>query len=379
MPWQEVSTVKLRKEFIVFATREDANISELCRRFRISRTTAYKWLRRVRKEGDASLEDRSRRPLRSPGRTAEHIEQCILEVRRQHPAWGARKIRSFLLREGMRMPAPSTVHAILHRNGCIARHAPGAPLGRFEHDTPNAQWQMDFKGKTRLGNGAWAHPLSILDDHSRFCVLLRACEGETHDIVKPLLEEAFRLYGLPHSIYADNGPPWASSMQGQWTRLGVWLLKLGVRLILGRPYHPQGRGKIERFHRSMKAEALSMRALQDIRQADAVLREWRHVYNFQRPHEALDMRTPSQLYQPSPRPFPEKLPEVSYEEGEIVRKVLSGKGYISFRGRLWRMPDAFRGELVAIRPTNVDGRYKICFGAFPIAEIDLSKAQENAT
>lgn len=371
MGWQEVSIMDQRREFVMFARREGANISALCRRYGISRTTGYKWLHRAAENEAEDFRDRSRRPLRSPSRTPAEVEAQVLAVRDAHPAWGARKIRSWLLRQGVAVPSASTVHAILQRHERIHPHAAGTACSRFEHDAPNVQWQMDFKGRTRLHDGSWVHPLCIIDDHSRFCILLQACVQETHETVQPLLEQALRCYGLPASIYVDNGTPWGSATPGQWTRLGVWLLKLGIRVVHGRPYHPQGRGKIERFHRSLKAEALSTPLPADLEEAAERLRRWRRIYNEQRPHEALAMRTPAEVYAPSPRPFPERIPEVEYAEGEIVRRVPRTKGYIHFKGRLWRVPDAFREEWLAIRPTATDGLFDVCFGSVKITEIDL--------
>ena len=372
MPWREVSIMESRREFVMFASREGANISELCRRYGISRTTGYKWLRRAA-AGEEDFADRSRRPRRSPLRTPPEVERRILEVRRRHPAWGARKIRTWLQRQGVAVPSASTVHAILQRHGCISPQAAGMSPKRFEQPAPNLLWQMDFKGCTRLGDGSWLHPLCVLDDHSRFCVLLQACARENHDTVRPLLEKALRRYGLPLAIYVDNGAPWGAPRGAPWTRLTVWLLKLGIRVIHGRPRHPQGRGKIERFHRSLKSEALNTPVPRDLAEAHRRLRRWRILYNEQRPHEALGMRTPADVYQPSPRPFPDRLPDVGYDEGEIVRRVDPTKGYVTFRGRLWPVPKAFSGEPVAIRPTTTDGRFNVCFGAVTIATIDLNE------
>jgi len=375
MPWQEVSIMDCRREFVMFASREGANISELCRRYGISRTTGYKWLHRAA-SGAEDFADRSRRPRHSPLRTPPEVERRILKVRRRHPAWGARKIRGWLLRQGVQVPSASTVHVILRRHGCIAPLSPGAPSRRFEQPAPNLLWQMDFKGRTRLGDGAWLHPLCVLDDHSRFCLLLQACAGEDHDTVRPLLEKALRRYGLPRAIYVDNGTPWGTATPGQWTRLAVWLLKLGVRVIHGRPHHPQGRGKIERFHRSLKSEALNAPLPRDMAEAARRLQRWRGIYNEQRPHEALNMRTPAEVYRPSPRPFPSRLPEVEYDAGEIVRRVGRTKGYVSFRGRLWRVPQAFRGERLAIRLTTTDGCFDVCFWAVKVATIELNSRQQ---
>jgi transposase InsO family protein len=266
------------------------------------------------------------------------------------------------------------VHAILCRHGRIGP----APIerqahGRFERAAPNLLWQMDFKGRTRFACGTWCHPLTIVDDHSRFAVALEACADERTDTVKERLTRTMRVHGLPLAIYTDNGNPWGTGVPGQWTRLRVWLLKLGVEVIHARPYHPQGRGKNERFHRSLKAEVFAFAPLDGLAEAQRAFDRWREVYNHQRPHQALAMAVPASRYRPSPRPVPSRLPEPGYDSGEIVRRVGTTKAYVSFRNRLWPVPKAFLGETLAIRPRATDGRYAICFGATEIATIDLSQ------
>ena len=293
-------------------------------------------------------------------------------MRDQHPAWGARKIAGCLKRDGITPPAVSTVHAILVRHGRIE---PGTRMshsyGRFEKPAANQLWQMDFKGEVQMIDGTWCYPLTVLDDHSRYALCLQACEKPGGTTVKPLLERTFHRYGLPKAFYLDNGPPWGGGTPGRWTAFGVWLLKLGVEVIHGRPHYPQGRGKIERFHRSLKAEVFEKRPIADLAQAQKRLDRWRTIYNTERPHEALDMGVPADRYQPSHRAMPKTVPEVEYNSDDIVRKVDPTKSYVSFKGRLWAVPGAFRGEAVAIRPRSRDGLYGVYFGASQIATIDL--------
>jgi hypothetical protein len=187
------------------------------------------------------------------------------------------------------------------------------------------------------------------------------------------MTRTFERYGLPEFILADNGSPWGDGPYRGWTRLGVWLLKLGIGLHHGRPYHPQTHGKNERFNRTLKAEVFALKGFQDLRDAQRDLDQWRSVYNLERPHEALGQDVPASRYRPSPRPMPKELPTVEYDDGEIVRTVATTSSTISFRGQRWRMPQAFQGERVAIRPKQTDGLFDVCFGANKIAEIDLNK------
>ena len=371
MGWREVSVADQRREFVMLALLKGANVSSLSGRFGISRQTGHLWLRRCAR-GERDFEDRSRRPLHSPRRLSGELEARILSVRDAHPAWGARKIAAVLRRDGVEPPAASTVHAVLSRHGRIAPDRPGRPYGAFERDAPNALWQMDFKGRVRLGCGAWLHPLTVIDDHSRFAVGLAACANQQTQTVQARLEGTFRRHGLPEAIYVDNGSPWGGGRPGQWTPLRLWLLKLGIETIHSKPYHPQGRGKNERFHRSLAAEVFSIAPLAGFDDAQAAFDRWRHVYNRERPHQALGFATPAERYRPSKREFPATLPAPQYDHGEIVRRVGTTKASVSFRNRLWKVPEAFFGETLAIRPRLPDGRFAICFGAHDIASIDLN-------
>ena len=374
MPWREVSIMDQRREFVRLAMQEGANRRELCRRFGIHPDTGYKWLQRWEFEGE--LADRSRRPHSSPLRTEPRIEERVVSVRDAHPAWGARKIVRCLEREGLEYPAISTVHQILRRHGRIIESAGvSAAHQRFEKPAPNLLWQMDFKGWISLANGGRCHPLTVLDDHSRYDLCLEACANEQGSTVQGRLERTFFRYGLPEAFFVDNGGPWGDSSGQRWTRLSVWLLKLGIAVLHSRPYHPQSRGKNERFHRTLKAEVFALKRFRDLAEVQRAFDAWRTIYNLERPHQALDQEVPASRYRPSSRAMPGRLPEVEYDDQEIVRTVPLTKDYISFKGRHWIIPRAFRGERVAIRPLSADGQHGVFFGAHQIATIDLTNPE----
>jgi transposase InsO family protein len=376
MPWREVSVMDQRRELVKLAQQEGVNRRELFRRFGISPAVGYKWLARFA-AGDVELSDRSRRPHASPWRSADATEGLVLSVRDAHPVWGARKIARCLVRDGHAVPAVSTVHAILRRHGRVEPPAgtPGEPYRRFEKEAPNLLWQMDFKGHLPLANGSSCHPLTMVDDHSRFALCLAACGNEQGATVRRHLETTFRRYGLPEAMFVDNGGPWGFTTTEPWTKLGVWLLKLGVGLIHSRPYHPQSRGKNERFHRTLKAEVFALTRFRDLAATQRALDRWRSIYNLERPHEALGQEVPASRYQPSTRAMPNRLPQIEYEEHEIVRAVSTTKAYVSFKGRMWKVPQAFQGERLAIRPLSTDGRFGVFFAAHQIATIDLTNTQ----
>jgi len=358
----------LREEFVGLARQPDANISELCRRFEISRKTGYKWLQRE------DLDDRSRRPKSSPGKMSDEHEAMVVALRARHPAWGGRKLAHVLQRDhGVEM-APSTANSVLRRHGLIDATASQAATAwhRFEHERPNALWQIDFKGHFALDHGR-CHPLTVLDDHSRFNVVLHALDGERREGVQRVLQGAFERYGLPERINADNGPPWGAPMAGALTVLGVWLIRLGVQLSHSRPLHPQTNGKDERFHRTLAAEVLRGRHFKDLPEVQSRFTAWRHEYNTHRPHEALGMQTPANRYRASPRQMPSTLPAVEYGPGDIVRRVGNG-GRISFRGHKLRVGKALVGQDVALRPrAQDDGTFDVMFCGQRLDPIDLTE------
>jgi transposase InsO family protein len=373
MPWEDRSVIDQREEFVRLALAPGASRSELCRRYGVSRSNGYKWLQRYLAEGRAGLFERSRRPRHSPWRTSVAVEAEVLRVReKSNNAWGGRKIERVLQNAGgVAVPKPSTITEILRRHGKLeerSREHPGR-YQRFERSEPNELWQMDFKGHFALSQGR-CHPLTVLDDHSRYSPTISACANEQGTTVQAQLVSVFRRYGLPVSMLMDNGPPWGDGGNQPYTAFTVWLLRLGVHVIHGRPFHPQTQGKDERFHRSLKAEVLSGNSFPDLVDCQRAFDRWRHVYNHERPHEALALATPADRYRASERPFPEALPPIEYGPGDVVRKVDSG-GDIKLRGRELHVGKAFRGQPVALRPTDEDGVFSVHFCAHHIATLDL--------
>lgn len=378
MPWQQVTPMSEKREFISLAVREDANISRLSSYFQVSRKTAYKWLKRFRQDGEAGLQERSRRPRRSPGQTPAVLEAAVVELRQAHPAWGGRKIRARLQHLGWKaVPAASTITEILRRHGLLdpEESAKHKARRRFEAGSPNDLWQMDFKGHFAAAQGR-CHPLTVLDDHSRYALGLEACADERQDTVQSRLTAIFRRYGMPRRMLMDNGPPWGTEGQADYSALTVWLLRLGVQVSHSRPYHPQTLGKDERFHRTLEAELLRYCRGLELAACQGRFEAWRQTYNLERPHEALGLAPPVSRYRESPRCFPEMLPGWEYGPADQVRKVQS-LGYICFHNRYFRLGKAFRGQLVALRPTLTDGVWEVYFGPHRITRIDERKAEEH--
>ena len=372
MPRMGGSVVKIRLDFVRLAEQGSLNMRELCRRFRISAPTGYKWLGRYKREGAPGLEDRSHRPRQQPKRSSPELEQRVVEVRGENPAWGGRKIRKVLERAGQGpLPSASTVSAILRRHELLDPRQQAVCKGwrRFEYQSPNELWQMDFKGHFAIDRGR-CHPLTVLDDHSRFNLGLRACRNELESTAREQLSAIFRIYGLPGRMLADNGPPFGTKGEETYSSLEVWLMRLGVELAHGRPRHPQTQGKDERFHRTLKLEVLRNREFHSLAQVQREFDRWREVYNHQRPHDALELEVPAARYRPSPRPFPESLPPLEYACDMIVRKV-AGHGAISFHSREFHIGKAFLGLPVGVRATTTDGLFQVFFSATEIRHIDL--------
>lgn len=379
MPWKAFSVIDSRREFIRLAGLGEVSVAALCRRFGISRQTGFMLLRRHREGGDAALSDRSRRPHDSPRRVPPEMEARILDLRAAHPRWGGRKLARRLCDMGVAgVPAPSTVTEVLRRAGQLdpAEAVRHRAFQRFERPAPNELWQMDFKGHIAAGAGR-CHPLTVLDDHSRYALGIVACAGETRAEVQQQLGLLFRRYGLPCSILCDNGSPWGSSgkighLAVQRTGLEVWLMRLGVAILHGRPRHPQTQGKDERFHRTLDVEVLQGRNFTDLAECQSAFNAWRPIYNEQRPHEALSLAVPASRYRPSPVDFPEVLPLPAYYSTDLVRRVRPD-GYFSLNGRTIGLSQAFAGLDIALRPTRRDGVLSLHFMRFTLSVIDMTE------
>ncbi|HUF81761.1 MAG TPA: IS481 family transposase [Burkholderiales bacterium] len=371
MPFKGMSIMEQRARFVAAARMEGANIRALCREHGISPTTGYKWLER--EASGAGLADRSCRPHRSPGVTPAAIEWQVVELRAAHPTWGGRKIHHALRRRGVTpLPHTSTVNGILHRHGLIAaqetiRHR---PFTRFERATANELWQIDFKGHFAVGSGR-CHPLTLIDDHSRYAVALVACANERRAGVEAALRAAFERYGLPEAMLMDNGPPWGTESRHRHTRLTAWLMRLGVAPCHGRPFHPQTRGKNERFNGTLKRDVVARYRFADLAEAQRCFDAWRALYNHERPHQAIGDEPPASRFCHSPRPFPAALPEIVYPGDCLVRQVQQD-GRISFMRRDVFVSGAFAGLPVGLRAADRDGVFDILFCTYRVGRLDLA-------
>jgi transposase InsO family protein len=375
MPFKTLSIMSQRTEFCLLASKPEINMSELCRRFDISRRTGYKWIDRYSTEGLNGLSDLSKRPRHSPNQTPLEIEHYVVELRKEDPEWGSKKIHKLMCKakesgdyEYKTIPCKKTITKILGRNGLIDpnRSKLSKDFERFVRQYPNELWQMDYKGWFRLQNKQECHPLTITDDHSRYNICLQACKNEQSQTVKDVLINVFDKYGLPYMMLTDNGNPWgaagAENIEGfrSYTSLEKWLIQLNIKLIHGRPYHPQTQGKEERFHRTLKQELIEHEQFMDHGHCQERFNLWREKYNCIRPHEALDFKTPAEVYTPSIRSYPGRIRPYEYEASDIMRKV-QDKGIISFKNKEYKIGKAFIGEYVAVRESTENNNYGIYF------------------
>lgn len=391
MPWKKKETqIELKTEFVQLADQPTANMSQLCRRYGISRPTGYKWLKRYRSEGIQGLQERSRRPRNSPNQTSDQIEQLIVKARHEDPGWGGRKLAVHLRNQARageltfrpdQIPSPSTITAILDRHGLLGEADRPGRRGRwqrFEQEHPNQLWQLDFKGEFRLDDASLCYPLTLIDDHSRFCLALGAHKNQSRSGVEAQLSRVFTRYGLPRRLLCDNGPPWGAGLGWRcwgpyFTGLAVWMIRLGITVLYSRPYHPQSKGKNERFNGSLQAELLDHTEFCDHQDAEKHMQDWRTRYNTVRPHQAIDMNTPASRYQPSSRAFPEELPEITYGPEETICKVNS-QGRFDFQGTTYRIGKAFSGYPLAIRASSDPHKYTVHFMHQQIRSIRVNQA-----
>ncbi len=365
MPWKTMEIREQRVQFVVAASRREKSMTVLCQEFGISRPVGYEWLRRYRQGGVAAIAERSRRPRSSPRQTTEEVQLRVAELRQQYPDWGARKLKVLLRHQGIDL-GQTTIHRILLRHDLIAeqdRRTLG--LERFERSEPNELWQMDFKGPK-----LWHQPvgpLSVLDDHSRYVIVLQAIGSTRGDLVRRQLETAFSECGVPEAMLMDHGIPWWSQQSPNGaTHLSLWLMRQGIRLHWSAYRHPQTQGKVERFHGTLQ------RALERRRVLVGDIQNWldgfRWEHNYVRPHEALGMLTPSSRWQPSRRAYDPNPRPWEYPAGARVLKV-DYHGQVKIQHHGWNVGKAFSGEWVQIVP--VGERFQVYYCATLVREIDL--------
>ena len=367
MPWKDKTVEELRKEFVE-AAESCSNFSSLCREFGISRATGYKWVARY--ESEEPLTDRSRRPNITANKTPYAVENQIIESRINHPGWGAKKIKVSLENKGIPMPCIKTVNNILNRYGCISKEESlkHKAFTRFEKERCNEMWQTDFKGEFKMQDGKYCFPLDIFDDHSRFVIKIKPSES-TSNIVLPTFREVFYEYGMPDSILSDNGAQFAGFRQG-YTQFEKWLMNHDVLPIHGRIKHPQTQGKIERFHRAMDQELLKHYTPKDIADAERVFNDWRNCYNQERPHEALGMKCPSDIYVPSERVYCDQVQKYEYSGKYHVIKV-NNWGYLRFDRWQIYLSETMINEHIEFRPNPNGDTFIACYRNFAIAEFDV--------
>ena len=365
MAWRTSNVQEQRVKFVVMASRKEHSLTELCAEFGISRPTGYSWLKRYQADGIRGIQERSRKPHRSPERTATAVEQRTVELRRERPDWGARKIQHLLHKEGIRVPA-STIHRIFLRNHLVRDYdRQPIALKRFERAQPNQLWQMDFKGPK--GWNQPLGPLSVLDDHSRYALALDNTGSTRAQGVQAVLERVFRESGVPEEMLMDHGTPWFNT-QGRfgWSQLTVWLMDQDIGLHFSGYRHPQTQGKVERFHRSLTAALLRRGAPQEgARQS--WLDTFRHEYNCVRPHEALQMRTPDQVWYRSVRPYAESTPGWKYPSGSEVKEVDS-IGQFRLNRRRYYISKALAGREVGV--LEIKQRMLVYYRRTLICELD---------
>ena len=364
MPWEELTPMDQKKAFIYEWKSGAYRISDLCELFKISKTTAHKYIRRYKEDPKSYFIERSRAPLRVHNKTPMAVEKKIVKCRIKHKRWGADKILDHIKDELSIPVAISTASYILKRNGLIKprrrirKIEPANP--KFETSQPNDIWATDFKGKFKMLNGIYCHPLTITDSHTRKIIEIRGLENETFESCKPVYERAFRRYGLPKQIHSDNGAPFAASQAlHRLSRLAAWFIELGIDPVYSDPGHPEHNGKHERMHRELKAEAAKPPA-QDLKSQQRKFNRFIKEYNTIRPHAALGNNKPDQLYIPSERKFPDNIPEWDYPNHFKIRYVCKN-GCLRWGKREWVMVStALIGKNIGLEEVG-EGIWRVYF------------------
>jgi len=373
MPWKECRKMDEKLRFVA-RYLDGEKIAALCREFGISRVTGHKIIDRYRESGMEAFTDRSRRPYRQANQLPFQVETLIVQIKREWPNWGAPKIRERLIRQcpSVRTPAKSTVHAVLARHGLVRNRkhrrfkAQGTVLGPAQ--APNELWCTDYKGEFRMGNKKYCYPLTVTDFNTRFLIGCEGLESTKERYAFTVFERLFHEYGLPCRFRSDNGVPFASAhaLYGL-SRLAVWWLRLGIQIERIRPGHPEQNGRHERMHRTLK-QATTRPAAQNLLQQQALFDQFVQEYNFERPHQALDMKRPGDLYQPSPRPY-RGLPDVQYPLHDHTVTV-SACGRICFACKKINLSQVFAGQKVGIKEEE-DGIWQVSFMDYEIGYFDL--------
>lgn len=375
MPWRETSPMDQRLEFVHEVESGLFTMTELAAQYGISRKTGYKWLERYAAEGALGLLDRSRRPHESPHATDPAVLATLIRLRQRHPQWGAKKLLTVAARRAPTRapwPCPSTVTAHLKARGLITgrrrRHPPvGVPSTRAPITHANEVWTADYKGEFLTGDRRYCYPFTLRDGFSRFVLRCDALTAHTLAVTRPCFERAFAEYGLPDRIRSDNGPPFGGPGLGRLSTLAAWWIRLGIvpeRIV---PGHPEQNGSHEQFHRVLKAHTARPPAATARAQQRRFTR-FCAEYNDERPHEALDQAVPATRYQPSPRPWPRRLPPLEYPGHAEIRRV-DQNGYVSWQGAPLFVSVALAREAIAFEEVD-DGIWTVRFATLALARYD---------
>jgi transposase InsO family protein len=377
MPWKEHGVIEERRRFVEEWQSGDWSMAELCDFYGVTRKTGYKWTRRYQEEGKAGLEERSRAPRQHPNQVSQKMEDLVIGMREKHASWGAPKIRARLLRDhqGEGIPAESTIGEILKRHGLtVARRRRRKGRGGQEPLAmaagPNHVWCADYKGWFRTGDGQRIDPFTITDHYSRYLFRCQAVAAADYVHTKPVMEAAFREFGLPERMRTDNGAPFGSNGESGLTALTVWWIKLGIVPEHIQPGKPQQNGRHERMHRTLKQETAQPPAANRKAQQDRFDR-FRQEYNEERPHEALEQKPPAEVYQPSLRSYPRRVADMEYPAGWIVRQVVSG-GQMRWMGEHVFVAHALAGEPVGLEQLD-ESHWRVRFGFYEIGVLDTQK------
>jgi len=378
VPWKETCAVDERLRFIAAVNESDESFSELCRQFGISRKTGYKWCKRYEQFGPAGLEDRAPIPRSCPHATPPEMLDLILELRKERPTWGPKKLRARLQTLGYEgVPAASTIGDILKKHGLIRPrrrrvYPPLVPSPIQPPEQPNDTWCVDFKGHFALGDGSRCHPLTVTDEVSRY---LLKCEGlakADEASVQPHFDRAFREFGLPRRIRSDNGPPFATAGIGGLSKLSVHWIKLGIHPERIEPGKPEQNGRHERMHKTLKEEATQPPAA-TLSEQQRRFDRFRHIFNDERPHEALGQKPPASVYTPSPRPMPREPKSPEYPDTMTVRK-LDASGRLQFGGDNTLVTRLLANEPVGLLPID-DGVWELYYGPVLLAQVTLKSKE----
>lgn len=374
MSWKETCAMDQKIQMIGDYLRKEYTITQLSEMYEVSRKTIYKWLGRYQVEGSSGLSERSKAPKSHPNATPLDVAMEIVAAKLRYQRWGPKKVVAWLEghHPGKRWPAVSTAGGILKREGLVKprrkkRKTPPYTEPFNECNRSNAVWSADFKGQFRTGDGSLCYPLTISDNYSRYLLLCRGLSHPTYEEAKPWFEKVFKEYGLPEAIRTDNGAPFASVGVGGLSKLSVWFIKLGIKPERIEPGHPEQNGRHERMHRSLK-EATAKPPKRDIKQQQKAFDEFVLEYNDERPHEAVNMKTPSSLYKRSLRPYPARVAEIEYHGDFVVRHVRHN-GEIRWNGELIYVSEALAGEPVALKQKD-EYLWEIRFSSYPLGVLN---------